>query len=112
MAVRCAKPEIRAATNVPSVGTATGTASTEPAGGESTGEIFVRQQKVKSGDGLRAKGLCGGLFGLSQAHEAPHRRLAPPRRGGRLCRHPPETGGPPAALAPHGRGAERGRGGD
>src|SRR2546428_8928877 len=87
MAVRCAKPGIRGATNVPFVGIATGTDSTEPAGSESAAEIFVRQQKVKNAGGLRAKGLCGGLLGLSPAHEAPHRRLAPPRGGLRPCPH-------------------------
>src|SRR2546427_4261431 len=110
MAVRCAKPGIRAATNVPSVGIATGTDSTEPAGSESAAEIFVRQQKVKNAGGLRAKGLCGGLLGLSPAHEAPHRRLAPPGGGGGLCRHERGSGGPPAVRPPDDRGLAR-RGG-
>src|SRR3989475_9942230 len=110
MAVRCAKPGIRAATNGPSVGIATGTDSTEPAGSESAAEIFVRQQKVKNAGGLRAKGLCGGLLGLSPAHEAPHRRLAPPRGGGGLCRHERRSGGPPAVRPPDDRGPAR-RGG-
>src|SRR2546428_10518432 len=111
MAVRCARPGIRGATNVRSVGIATGTDSTEPAGSESTAEIFVRQQKVKNAGGLRAKGLCGGLLGLSPAHEAPHRRLTPPRGGGGLCRHERGSGGPPAGRPPDDRGpAPRGGG--
>src|SRR5256712_9249756 len=107
MAVLCAKPGIRAATNVPSVGIATGTASTGPEGSESTADIFVRRQKVKNARGLRAKGLCGGLLGLPPAHEAPHRRLAAPRGGGRLCRDERDGGGPPAVRPPDDRGLAR-----
>src|SRR2546425_6623272 len=107
MAVLCARPGVRAATNVLSVGIATGTASTGSGGSESTADVFGRRQKVKNARGLRAKGLCGGLLGLPPAHEAPHRRSAPPRGGGGVCRHERDGGGPPGVRPPEDRGLAR-----